>query len=76
MLRLWFAVGGDFSFPHTTGPKPRGVEVTNWYARRIGLASKKDADIRRIFTSVQQLVAPPSTLFKPAMVAKVLWLSR
>ena len=71
-----FAVGGDFAYPGTVGPRPRGVAVTNWYGRRMSLASKRDPTLHRIFFTVQQLLAPPSTLFKPAVVAKVLWLSR
>jgi flavin-dependent dehydrogenase len=71
-----FAVGGDFSFPATTGPRPRGIAVSNWYARRIALASKHDPEINRVFATVQQLLAPPSVLFRPAFVARVLWRAR
>jgi 2-polyprenyl-6-methoxyphenol hydroxylase-like FAD-dependent oxidoreductase len=71
-----FAVGGDFNYPETTGPRPRGIKLSNWYVRRITKASKRDPDITRVFFAVQHLLAPPSELFKPALVAKVLWLSR
>ena len=71
-----FAVGADFAYPATVGPKPRGIGATIWYSRRISAASKKDADINRTFLSVQQLLTPPSALFKPAFVARVLRLSR
>ena len=70
-----FAVGNDFNYPETTGARPRGIKLSNWYVRRITKASKRDPDLTRVFFSVQHLVAPPSALFKPAMVAKVLWLS-
>jgi hypothetical protein len=69
-------VGSDFNYPETTGPRPRGIRLSNWYSRRISLASKRDPEINRIFFSVQQLLTPPSVLFKPAMAAKVLWFSR
>ena len=70
-----FAVGFDFNYPETTGARPRGIKLSNWYVRRITKASKRDPDLTRIFFAVQHLLAPPSMLFKPAMVAKVLWLS-
>src|SRR5262249_12922268 len=33
-----FAVGGDFNYPETTGPRPRAIRARNWYARQIGYA--------------------------------------
>lgn len=71
-----FAAGGDFAFPETQGPKPRGIDLFNGYSRRIQLASKVDPEVRRAFTSVQHLVVPPGVLFKPAMVRRVLRGSR
>jgi 2-polyprenyl-6-methoxyphenol hydroxylase-like FAD-dependent oxidoreductase len=71
-----FAVGGDFSFPATTGPRPRGIAVSNWYARRLALASQIEPDINTTFFRVQQLIDPPSVLFTPKLIARVLWLNR
>jgi 2-polyprenyl-6-methoxyphenol hydroxylase-like FAD-dependent oxidoreductase len=71
-----FAVGGDFNYPQTTGPRPQGVAFRNWFARRIALASQIDAGVNATFHSVQQLVAPPSVLFTPGFIARVLWLNR
>jgi len=71
-----FAVGGDFAFPQTTGPRPRSMAVTSWYARKISRASQLDTEINRAFFGVQQLVEPPAVLFKPRMVARVLRVSR
>ena len=71
-----FAVGGDFVYPQTTGPRPRGIKLTNWYARRIGLASQVAPDISATFQSVQQLVTPPEVLFKPGMILRVLRMAR
>jgi 2-polyprenyl-6-methoxyphenol hydroxylase-like FAD-dependent oxidoreductase len=71
-----FAVGGDFAHPATTGPRPRGIALSNWYARKIAIASQRDADINRVFMAVQQLVAPASELFRPGLAAKALWRAR
>lgn len=67
-----FAVGGDFAFPETTGPRPRGIGLLNGYARRLQVASSRDPDVRRAFTAVQHLIEPPGSLFRPAMVRRVL----
>jgi len=71
-----FAAGGDFVYPQTTGPRPRGIKLSNWYARQIGLASQVAPDIGATFQSVQQLITPPGVLFKPAMIVRVLRLAR
>jgi hypothetical protein len=71
-----FAVGGDFSYPETTGPRPRGMKLTNWYVRRINLAAQIDPHVNTTFLSVQQLLTPPEVLFKPRMIARVLRLAR
>jgi hypothetical protein len=71
-----FAVGGDFFYPQTRGPRPRGIALSNWYARRIGLASQVAPDVNATFFRVQQLLAPPSVLLRPAFMARVLWLNR
>jgi 2-polyprenyl-6-methoxyphenol hydroxylase-like FAD-dependent oxidoreductase len=71
-----FAVGGDFSFPRTTGPRPRGIAVSKWYARKLALASQVESDINTSFVRVQQLIDPPSVLFRPSLIARILWLTR
>ena len=71
-----FAVGGDFAHSETTGPRPRGIAVRNWYSRQISLASQIDPEINRTFVSVQQLMTPPSVLMQPRFAARVLRLAR
>ncbi|WP_433375408.1 NAD(P)/FAD-dependent oxidoreductase [Actinoplanes sp. CA-142083] len=71
-----FAVGGDFAFPGTTGPRPRGIALRNWYARQVTYASQLDPDVYRVATGVQHLVTPPSELFRPGFAAKVIRLAR
>ena len=67
-----FAVGGDFAHPETTGPRPRGMAISNLYVKLLSAASKRDPEINRTYVSVQQLLTPPEVLFKPRMIAKVL----
>jgi 2-polyprenyl-6-methoxyphenol hydroxylase-like FAD-dependent oxidoreductase len=77
MATPWsFAVGADFAYPETVGARPLGTTAFNWYSQRIGIAVQHSVDVRRAFSNVQQLVAPPSVFFRPAMVAKVLRASR
>jgi 2-polyprenyl-6-methoxyphenol hydroxylase-like FAD-dependent oxidoreductase len=66
------AIGGDFRFPGTTGPRPRGLALRNWYSRQITYASQVDGEVFRVASAVQQLVAPPAVLKRPAFVARVL----
>ncbi|WP_308121359.1 NAD(P)-binding protein [Paractinoplanes bogorensis] len=67
-----FAVGGDFVYPQTTGPRPRGIALRNWYSRRIAYASQIDAEVNRTFVRVQHLVDPPSVLTRPGFALRVL----
>jgi 2-polyprenyl-6-methoxyphenol hydroxylase-like FAD-dependent oxidoreductase len=71
-----FAAGGDFAYPQTQGVRPRGIALRNHYSRRLQLAAQVDPDIRRVFTAVQHLLTPPGVLRRPAMVLRVLRLSR
>ncbi|MEU8235321.1 FAD-dependent monooxygenase [Actinoplanes sp. NPDC048967] len=67
-----FAVGNDFSYPETTGPRPRGVRFSNWYARRLAVATHASPELTDVYLRVQQLLAPPTDLLRPGVVAKVL----
>jgi 2-polyprenyl-6-methoxyphenol hydroxylase-like FAD-dependent oxidoreductase len=67
-----FAVGADFAYPETVGPRPAGMPLLNRYSTRLQRTARFDPDVRRTFTWVQQLVKPPSALFAPGIVARVL----
>lgn len=71
-----FAVGGDFLYPETVGTRARGVGLLNRYSLKIQQAAQVSPEIRRVFTSVQHLLAPPEVLSKPGMVLKVLRAAR
>ncbi|GIG56544.1 FAD-binding monooxygenase [Longispora fulva] len=71
-----FAVGGDFAYPQTQGPRPKGIGLLNWYSRRIQIAAQTDPEVRRTFTAVQHLIEGPEALRTPKMVWKVLFGAR
>jgi 2-polyprenyl-6-methoxyphenol hydroxylase-like FAD-dependent oxidoreductase len=66
------AVDGDFAYPETTGPRPRGVGFRNWFATRVMLASQVSPDLKPTFFGVLQLVVPPDRLMRPRVVMKAL----
>ncbi|MGW4942426.1 FAD-dependent oxidoreductase [Actinoplanes sp. NPDC004185] len=67
-----FAVGNDFAYPQTAGPRPPGVRLTNWYSKRLAVASQSSAELSRIYLGVQQLLMPPSELLRPGVVIQAL----
>jgi 2-polyprenyl-6-methoxyphenol hydroxylase-like FAD-dependent oxidoreductase len=69
------ATGSDFMYPETTGPRPRGTGLINWYAQRAILASHVSADVHRVLLDIQHMLIPPSALLRPATVARSLRLA-
>ncbi len=65
------AVGEDFRFPLTTGPKPPGVDLINRYVAQVHRATSVDVEVGRAFLNVMNLFAPPSSLMAPAMMFRV-----
>ena len=66
------AVDGDFAYPETTGPRPRGVGFRNRFATRLMLASQVVPDLKPTFFGVLQLVVPPDQLMRPRVVRQAL----
>lgn len=66
------AVGGDFEFPQTTGPKPRGTDLLNRYMSRLIRKAHTDSELRGALYRVFSLEHPPQTLFRPGVVWRVL----
>jgi 2-polyprenyl-6-methoxyphenol hydroxylase-like FAD-dependent oxidoreductase len=65
------AVGADFAYPECTGPKPPGTDLVNRYMARVLLAAQVSPEVNTAMILVQNLLAPPSTLFRPGMVRTV-----
>jgi 2-polyprenyl-6-methoxyphenol hydroxylase-like FAD-dependent oxidoreductase len=65
------AVGADFAYPECRGPKPVGTDLVNRYMRKVLIAARVSPEVNTAMILVQNLVAPPSTLFKPSLMLKV-----
>ena len=70
------AVGADFAYAETTGPKPVGTDLVNRYMSRVLRAAQVSPEVNTAMIMVQNLLEPPSSLLKPSMVRKVRRASR
>lgn len=66
------AVGADFRFPQTTGPKPSGTGLVGRYISRLHRKAHTDGALRDAFTRVIMMEQPPTTLLHPGIVWRVL----
>jgi hypothetical protein len=66
------AVGADFMYPKTEGPKPPGTDFINRYVTRLHRATHTDTVVYGAFLKVAHLIDLPSTLFRPQIVWRVL----
>ena len=66
------AVGEDFRFATTSGPKPPGTDFINRYVARVNRVSHHDEVVSAAFLQVMNLLAPPPSLFQPRILWRVL----
>lgn len=66
------AVGADFGFPQTTGPKPRGTDLFNRYLSRLTRKAHTDGELRHAFYQAIVMERPPRSLLRPAVMWRVL----
>lgn len=66
------AVGEDFRFSTTSGPKPPGIDLINRYVGRVNRATHHDEVVGAAFLNVMNLLAPPTSLFHPRILWRVL----
>jgi flavin-dependent dehydrogenase len=66
------AVGGDFDYPDTRGPKPPGTDLLNRYMARAIVAARDDDSVALRLNEVLALVRRPEWLFSPGFVLRVL----
>jgi 2-polyprenyl-6-methoxyphenol hydroxylase-like FAD-dependent oxidoreductase len=65
------AVGADFGFARTTGPKPRGTDLFNWYVSRLTRKAHTDGELRHAFYRAIVMERPPTSLLRPGVVWRV-----
>lgn len=66
------AVGADFGFQETTGPKPRGTDVFNRYLSRLTRKAHTNGELRDTLFRVIMMEHPPTRLIRPRVVWRVL----
>ena len=66
------AVGNDFQFSQTTGPKPVGTDLLNRYITRLNRKAHTDGDLAEAFNRVVIMEDRPSSLFRPSVMWRVL----
>jgi 2-polyprenyl-6-methoxyphenol hydroxylase-like FAD-dependent oxidoreductase len=70
------ALTEDFRFRTTTGRKPMGLSFLQWYVKKVVYACEQNKDVYSQFIKVLHLKAHPASLFKPNLLAGVLFPSR
>jgi len=66
------AVGSDFAYTDTTGPKPPGTDLINRYMDRVIVANQHDDKVALRFNEVVAMIRKPENLLTPAFVLRVL----
>jgi hypothetical protein len=67
------AASEDFRHPETQGKRPLGLGLLNNYSRRVHELSTYDPQVTLLLYQVLQAIKPPTALFSPAMLVKVLF---
>ena len=65
------AAGGDLAFEGVTGRRPVGTALVNWYLGQVHRAAATDPEVCLAFFQAANLLAPPTTLFSPKLMARV-----
>jgi 2-polyprenyl-6-methoxyphenol hydroxylase-like FAD-dependent oxidoreductase len=65
------AAGGDLAFAGVAGHRPLGTALVNWYLSQVHRAAAVDPDVCLAFFQTANLLAPPSSLFRPKVMARV-----
>lgn len=66
------ATGEDLRYPEIEGKRPLGNALLQRYMSRLHVASARDVSVLLEFTRAMHMLSPPSALFKPGMMLRVL----
>jgi len=64
-------IGADLALPEVEGPRPLSVRVTNAYMNRLLTATERDPALAERFLRVTTFLDPPTRLFHPTVVRRV-----
>jgi 2-polyprenyl-6-methoxyphenol hydroxylase-like FAD-dependent oxidoreductase len=67
------ATGADLRFAEVEGPRTAGLRLMHAYLRRYHRAAAADPVLTRALIEVGNLVAPPTELLRPSILARVLF---
>jgi 2-polyprenyl-6-methoxyphenol hydroxylase-like FAD-dependent oxidoreductase len=66
------ATGEDLRHPEAVGPRPPGTALLHWYIGRLHVNCASDAALALAFYRVMHMLDPPSALFRPGIMWRVL----
>ena len=66
------ATGADLAHPGVQGDRTAAIRLINGYVARVFRAGHADPEVARAFLEVANLLAPPTALFRPSLVWRVL----
>lgn len=70
---IWnMVITEDFRYHATTGKKPFGLFIQQWYAKKIFLLSSQNIEVYDAFVKVMNLVRPISSLMTPSIIKTIL----
>jgi 2-polyprenyl-6-methoxyphenol hydroxylase-like FAD-dependent oxidoreductase len=66
------AAGEDLKLPEVEGKRPFGNGVLQWYGDRFQRLTSSDSEAVQTFMEVMHMLKPPTAMFSPRLVMKVL----
>ena len=66
------AVGEDFRYPQVEGVKAPGTDLINWYVGKVHRVVMHDPLVYRAFLNLMNLTHPPTTMFNPRILLRVI----
>jgi 2-polyprenyl-6-methoxyphenol hydroxylase-like FAD-dependent oxidoreductase len=70
------AVGSDFTYAETTGPKPPGTDLVNRFMNKVTVAAQHDDTVALRFNQVVAMTRRPESLLSPPFALRVLRATR
>ena len=66
------ATGEDFRYPTIAGKRPSGTALLHRYLERVHFVARTDEVVCRTFFDVANMIKPPTALFQPKLLWRVL----